>query len=115
MEMKISLSISDLERIKDTFGITEYDDIHTAIVEAFSDRLDKIENIGEEYAMHCYETFGQWAEMPERESTKLSCCVGDWALDFLKNHYPDMATDKNADAIYNIAYKELNEYYLSED
>lgn len=35
MEIKISLSVSDLERIKETLGIVNYDDIHTAIVEAF--------------------------------------------------------------------------------
>lgn len=43
MEIKISLSTSDLERIKDTLGITDYDDIHTAIVEAFDYMLKKEE------------------------------------------------------------------------
>lgn len=43
MEIKISLSTSDLERIKDTLGITSYDDIHTAIVEAFDYMLEKEE------------------------------------------------------------------------
>ena len=32
MEIKINLSTSDLERIKDVLGISNYDDIHTAIV-----------------------------------------------------------------------------------
>ena len=41
MEIKISLSSSDLERINDVLGITNYDDIHTAIVDAFNYMLDK--------------------------------------------------------------------------
>lgn len=43
MEIKISLSTSDLERIKDILGITDYDDIHTAIVEAFDYMLENEE------------------------------------------------------------------------
>lgn len=43
MEIKISLSTSDLERIKDTLGITNYDDIHTAIVKAFDYILEQKE------------------------------------------------------------------------
>lgn len=43
MEIKISLSESDLERIEDVLGITDYDDIHTAIVEAFDIMLQKEE------------------------------------------------------------------------
>lgn len=43
MEIKISLSTSDLERIKDVLGFTNYDDIHTAIVEAFDYMLEKEE------------------------------------------------------------------------
>ena len=44
MEVKISLSESDLERIKDVLGITSYDDIHTSIVDAYNYMLDKEEN-----------------------------------------------------------------------
>lgn len=44
MEIKITLSTSDLERIKDTLGITDYDDIHTAMVQAFDQMLEKKEN-----------------------------------------------------------------------
>lgn len=43
MEIKISLSSSDLERIKDVLGIENYNDIHTAIVEAFDYMLQKEE------------------------------------------------------------------------
>ena len=43
MEITISLSTSDLERIEDVLGITSYDDIHTAIVEAFECMLEKEE------------------------------------------------------------------------
>ena len=39
MEIKISLSESDLQRIENALGITSYDDIHTAIVEAFDRAL----------------------------------------------------------------------------
>ena len=48
MEIKISLSESDLERIKDALGITDYNDIHTAIVEAFDIMLEKEEKAIEE-------------------------------------------------------------------
>lgn len=40
----ISLSTSDLERIKDTLGTIDYDDIHTAIVDAFAEKLDALED-----------------------------------------------------------------------
>lgn len=43
MEITISLSTSDLERIEDVLGITSYDDIHTAMVEAFDYMLEKEE------------------------------------------------------------------------
>lgn len=43
MEITINLSTSDLERIEDVLGITSYDDIHTAIVEAFEYMLEKEE------------------------------------------------------------------------
>ena len=44
MEIKIDLSSRDLERIKDVLGITDYDDIHTAMVKAL-DRMLEIEEI----------------------------------------------------------------------
>lgn len=45
MEITISLSTTDLERVKDVLGITQYDDIHTAIVDAFSSTLEQKEKI----------------------------------------------------------------------
>lgn len=48
MEIKINLSESDLQRIKDTLGIESYDDIHTAFVEAMDIMLEKEENFNEE-------------------------------------------------------------------
>lgn len=47
MEIKIDLSTSDLERIKNALGITDYDDIHTAIIEAFDHMLEKEESLRE--------------------------------------------------------------------
>ena len=47
MEIKINLSESDLDRIRDVLGITEYNDIHTSIVKAYGDMLDKKEGIYE--------------------------------------------------------------------
>lgn len=43
MEIKINLSETDLERIKDTLGISSYDDIHTAFVEAMDIMLENEE------------------------------------------------------------------------
>jgi len=43
MEIKVSLSTTDLERIEKALGITEYDDIHTAMVEALDKMLEKAE------------------------------------------------------------------------
>lgn len=43
MEITISLSSSDLERIEEVLGIRDYDSIHTAIVEAFNIMLEKEE------------------------------------------------------------------------
>lgn len=48
MEIKISLSKTDLERIEDALGITSYDDIHTAFVEAMDIMLEKEERFNEE-------------------------------------------------------------------
>lgn len=48
MEIKIVLSESDLERIKDALGIESYDDIHTAFVEAMDIMLQKEERFNEE-------------------------------------------------------------------
>lgn len=47
MEIKISLSESDLERIKDALNITTYDDIHTAFVDAMDVMLEKEEKFNE--------------------------------------------------------------------
>lgn len=44
MEVKISLSESDLVRLKDVLNITSYDDIHTAFIEAMDIMLEKEEN-----------------------------------------------------------------------
>ncbi len=44
MDIIISLSSSDLGRIKDVLGITRYDDIHTSIIDAFGNMLDKEES-----------------------------------------------------------------------
>ena len=44
MEIKIWLSDSDLERIKDVLGITSYDDIHKSIIDAYDYMLDKEEH-----------------------------------------------------------------------
>lgn len=43
MEITISLSNSDLDRIEEVLGIRDYDSIHTAIVEAFDIMLEKEE------------------------------------------------------------------------
>lgn len=43
MEITISLSESDLDRIEEVLGTRDYDDIHTAIVEAFDIMLQKEE------------------------------------------------------------------------
>ena len=48
MEIKISLSESDLERLKDVLNITSYDDIHTAFIEAMDIMLEKEERFNEE-------------------------------------------------------------------
>lgn len=45
MEIKIDLSTSDLERIKNALGITSYDDIHTAIIEALDHVLEREESL----------------------------------------------------------------------
>lgn len=76
-----------------------------------------LEKIGIEYAEYCYSTFCEWSadRMPRKDSTELSCYVNDWSLQFLENYHPEIATRENADIIYNIAYEELNEYYLSEN
>ena len=47
MEITITLSTSDLERIKDVLGITDYNDIHESIVKTYGDMLDEIEGIEE--------------------------------------------------------------------
>ena len=39
MNITISLSSGDLERIRNALGISGYNDIHTAIVEAFDNKL----------------------------------------------------------------------------
>ena len=44
MEIKISLSDLELERIKNVLGITSYDDIHTSIIDAYNRMLDTTEN-----------------------------------------------------------------------
>lgn len=43
MTITISLSKTDLERIKNVLGIESYDDIHTAFVNAFNTELDRKE------------------------------------------------------------------------
>lgn len=48
MEIKISLSKTDLERIEDALRITSYDDIHTAFVKAMDIMLEKEERLNEE-------------------------------------------------------------------
>lgn len=59
MEITISLSVSDLERIKNTLGITEYDDIHEAIIDAFNLELDESEGLCDKneliYGVRSYE------------------------------------------------------------
>ena len=50
MTITISLSKTDLERIKNVLGVESYDDIHTAFVDAFNAELDRKEshNVTEE-------------------------------------------------------------------
>ena len=43
MIITISLSKTDLERIKNVLGIESYDDIHNAFVDAFNTELDRKE------------------------------------------------------------------------
>lgn len=43
MEIKISLSDSDLQRIKDVLGIYTYDDIHKAFIDAMDHLLSNEE------------------------------------------------------------------------
>lgn len=43
MEIKISLSDSDLQRIKDVLGIDTYDDIHKAFIDAMDHLLSNEE------------------------------------------------------------------------
>ena len=43
MEIKISLSDSDLQRIKDVLGIEDYEDIHKAFVDAMDHLLSNEE------------------------------------------------------------------------
>ena len=43
MTITISLSESDLERIRNVLGIESYDDIHTAFVDAMDIMLEKEE------------------------------------------------------------------------
>ena len=47
MDITISLSASDLERIKKVLGIADYNDIHESIVKAYGDLLDKAEGLME--------------------------------------------------------------------
>ena len=44
MNISISLSESDLECIKNVLGITDYNGIHTSIIETYAKYLDKVEN-----------------------------------------------------------------------
>lgn len=48
MKIEISLSNTDLQRIKDVLGIESYDDIHTAFIEAIDIMLDKEDKFKEE-------------------------------------------------------------------
>ena len=43
MTITISLSKTDLERIKNVLGIESYDDIHNAFVNVFNTELDRKE------------------------------------------------------------------------
>lgn len=43
MNITISLSKTDLERIKNVLGIESYDDIHNAFVDALNTELDRKE------------------------------------------------------------------------
>lgn len=45
MIITISLSESDLRRISDVLGLTEYNDIHESIVKAYGDMLDGKEGL----------------------------------------------------------------------
>lgn len=45
MIITISLSESDLQRISDVLGLTEYNDIHDSIVKAYGDMLDRKEGL----------------------------------------------------------------------
>ena len=45
MIITISLSESDLQRISDVLGLTEYNDIHESIVKAYGDMLDAKEGL----------------------------------------------------------------------
>lgn len=48
MIITISLSESDLRRICDVLGLTEYNDIHESIVKAYGDMLDAKEGLMQE-------------------------------------------------------------------
>ena len=48
MTITISLSESDLERIRNVLGIESYDDIHTAFVDAMDIMLEKEEEFNDE-------------------------------------------------------------------
>lgn len=43
MTITISLSKTDLERIKNVLGVESYDDIHNAFIDAFNTELDRKE------------------------------------------------------------------------
>lgn len=48
MIITINLSESDLQRICDVLGLTEYNDIHESIVKAYGDMLDAKEGLMQE-------------------------------------------------------------------
>lgn len=66
MVVKISLSPSDKERIKDVLGISSYEEIHASIVKAYNDMLDK-------------------NEKPRKIILQDGTCMGDEILVFLTN------------------------------
>ena len=71
MNVKISLSESDLERIRKVLGITEYGDIHESIVKAYGDMLDEKEGIVKRICPICGEKYVDLPAISRRDGSEI--------------------------------------------
>lgn len=71
MNVKISLSESDLARIQTVLGIKEYDDIHESIVKAYGDMLDEKEGIIKKICPICGEKYRELLAISRRDGSSI--------------------------------------------